>query len=90
VIGTATCVRKELIGWGAGPRACQQWILGGKVRRGPAGRFHVTLDDAVALAVPVLRHRIVPTFTPRPKASRGRDHPEDPGRHAAGDAKKIL
>jgi MoxR-like ATPase len=26
------------------------------------GRFHVTIDDIVALAPPVLRHRIVPTF----------------------------
>jgi MoxR-like ATPase len=53
---------KELIGWGAGPRACQQWILGGKVRAVLQGRFHVTLDDVAALAIPVLRHRIVPTF----------------------------
>src|ERR1051325_8830261 len=53
---------KELIGWGAGPRACQQWVLGGKVRAILQGRFHVTLDDMVALATPVLRHRIVPTF----------------------------
>jgi len=57
-----TPILKELIGWGAGPRACQQWILGGKVRAVLQGRFHVTLDDVVALAVPVLRHRIVPTF----------------------------
>ena len=53
---------KELVAWGAGPRACQQWILGGKVRAVLLGRFHVTLDDVVALATPVLRHRIVPTF----------------------------
>ena len=53
---------KELIGWGAGPRACQQWILGGKVRAVLQGRFHVTLDDVEALALPVLRHRIVATF----------------------------
>ena len=53
---------KELVGWGAGPRACQQWVLGGKVRAVLQGRFHVTLDDMVALATPVLRHRIVPTF----------------------------
>jgi MoxR-like ATPase len=53
---------KELIGWGAGPRACQQWILGGKVRAVLKGRFHVTIDDVEALALPVLRHRIVPTF----------------------------
>jgi MoxR-like ATPase len=53
---------KELVEWGAGPRACQQWVLGGKVRAVLQGRFHVTLDDMVALATPVLRHRIVPTF----------------------------
>ena len=53
---------KELVEWGAGPRACQQWILGGKVRAVLHGRFHVTLDDIEALALPVLRHRIVPTF----------------------------
>jgi MoxR-like ATPase len=53
---------KDLVGWGAGPRACQQWILGGKVRAILQGRFHVTLDDVTALALPVLRHRIVPTF----------------------------
>ena len=53
---------KELVEWGAGPRACQQWVLGGKVRAVLKGRFHVTLDDMEALAYPVLRHRIVPTF----------------------------
>ena len=53
---------KELIAWGPGPRACQQLVLGGKVRAVLRGRFHVTLDDVEALAYPVLRHRIVPTF----------------------------
>lgn len=53
---------KELISWGPGPRACQQLVLGGKVRAILRGRFHVTLDDIEALAYPVLRHRIVPTF----------------------------
>ncbi len=53
---------KELIAWGPGPRACQQLVLGGKVRAILRGRFHVTVDDIVALAAPVLRHRIVPTF----------------------------
>ncbi|MBI3877551.1 MAG: MoxR family ATPase [Verrucomicrobia bacterium] len=53
---------KELIAWGPGPRACQQLVLGGKVRAVLRGRFHVTMDDIEALAYPVLRHRIVPTF----------------------------
>jgi MoxR-like ATPase len=53
---------KELISWGPGPRACQQMVLGGKVRAILRGRFHVTMDDVEALAYPVLRHRILPTF----------------------------
>ena len=53
---------KELIAWGPGPRACQQLILGGKVRAILKGRPNVTPEDIAALAHPVLRHRIVPTF----------------------------
>ena len=40
----------------------RSWILGGKVRAVLKGRTHVTLDDIEALALPVLRHRIVATF----------------------------
>ena len=53
---------KDLIEWGPGPRACQQLVLGSKVRALLRGRYHVTVDDVEALAHPVLRHRIVPTF----------------------------
>lgn len=53
---------RELIDWGPGPRACQQLVLASKARALLHGRHHVTLDDAKALAWPVLRHRIVPTF----------------------------
>jgi MoxR-like ATPase len=53
---------KDLIEWGAGPRACQNLVLAGKVRAVLRGRFHVTIDDIEALAHAVLRHRIVPTF----------------------------
>ncbi len=53
---------KELISWGAGPRACQNLVLAGKVRAVLQGRFHVTIDDIEALALPVLRHRVVATF----------------------------
>jgi MoxR-like ATPase len=53
---------KDLIDWGAGPRACQNIVLAAKVRAVLRGRFHVTLDDVEALALPVLRHRVVPTF----------------------------
>jgi MoxR-like ATPase len=53
---------RDLIEWGPGPRACQYLILGAKVRAVLHGRYHVTLDDVLELAHPVLRHRIVPTF----------------------------
>jgi MoxR-like ATPase len=60
--GDAPSFVKDLIEWGAGPRACQNLVLGGKVRAVLQGRFHVTIDDIEALAQPVLRHRIVATF----------------------------
>ena len=53
---------KDLVAWGAGPRACQNLVLAGKVRALLRGRFHVTIDDVEALARPIMRHRIVPTF----------------------------
>ena len=52
----------ELVAWGAGPRACQFLILGGKTRAILYGRVHVTTDDIKAVALPVLRHRIMTTF----------------------------
>ena len=53
---------KELIEWGPGPRASQQLVLASKARALLKGRTHVTIEDVQALAYPVLRHRIVPTF----------------------------
>lgn len=52
----------ELLSWGAGPRACQYLILGGKARALLRGRLHVTTEDIRAVAPPVLRHRLVTTF----------------------------
>jgi MoxR-like ATPase len=49
--------------WGAGPRAVQFLILGAKARALINGRTHVTCEDIQALAKPVLRHRLVLTFT---------------------------
>jgi MoxR-like ATPase len=52
----------ELVAWGAGPRASQYMILGGKARAILQGRLHVTTEDIRAVAYPVLRHRLVTTF----------------------------
>jgi len=54
---------KKMITWGAGPRAVQALILGGKARAALYGRHHVSMDDIRALAHPVLRHRIVTNFS---------------------------
>ena len=53
---------QDLVAWGAGPRAVQFLILGGKARALLHGRTHVSTDDIVALAKPVLRHRLVVNF----------------------------
>jgi MoxR-like ATPase len=50
------------VGWGAGPRAVQFLILGGKTRALLHGRTHVTTDDIASLAKPVLRHRLAINF----------------------------
>ena len=52
----------DQLSWGAGPRAVQFLILGGKARALLQGRSHVTVEDIQALAPPVLRHRIVVGF----------------------------
>jgi MoxR-like ATPase len=49
----------EWVSWGAGTRASQNIVLGAKTRALIQGRAHVTLDDIRALALPVLRHRIL-------------------------------
>jgi MoxR-like ATPase len=53
---------KELVDWGAGPRAGQNLILGGKAMAAMDGRFNVSLDDIRKVATPVLRHRISTNF----------------------------
>jgi MoxR-like ATPase len=53
---------KDLVDWGAGPRAGQNLILGGKAMAAMDGRYSVSLDDVRKVAVPVLRHRISTNF----------------------------
>ncbi|QDT65362.1 AAA family ATPase [Calycomorphotria hydatis] len=53
---------RESLSWGAGPRAVQMLLLGGKARALLNGRTHVSPEDIAALAAPVLRHRVVVNF----------------------------
>ncbi|HEX5794649.1 MAG TPA: MoxR family ATPase [Geminicoccaceae bacterium] len=55
----------ELIGWGPGPRASQALMLAVRVRALLQGRLAPSVEDVVALAPPVLRHRMALTFTAR-------------------------
>jgi MoxR-like ATPase len=61
VAGRAGFVQ-EMVNWGAGPRASICLILAAKARALLHGRCHTTTDDVCAMALPVLRHRVVPTF----------------------------
>lgn len=53
---------KEWVRWGAGPRAGQALILTAKARALLKGRYSVIMEDIHAMAVPVLRHRILMNF----------------------------
>ncbi len=53
----------DWLSWGAGPRAVQNLLLGGKARALLQGRTYVSTEDIKALAHPVLRHRIVTNFS---------------------------
>ena len=59
---TAPQFVRELVDWGAGPRAGQFLILGGKSLAAMDGRFSVAIEDVQKIAVPVLRHRISANF----------------------------
>ncbi len=54
---------RDWVTWGAGPRASQFLVLGAKAHAAIAGRHHVAIEDVRAVAHPVLRHRIVTTFS---------------------------
>ncbi|MBI5016423.1 MAG: MoxR family ATPase [Deltaproteobacteria bacterium] len=53
---------REWVAWGAGPRAAQHLVLGAKARALLDGRYAAGLDDVRALALPVLKHRVVTNF----------------------------
>ena len=58
----STSLADKYLSWGAGPRASQYLVLGAKTRALSQGRFNVEMEDIEALAIPVLRHRIVANY----------------------------
>jgi MoxR-like ATPase len=53
----------RMVTWGAGPRAVQSLVLGAKARAVLTGRYCASMEDVRLLALPVLRHRIVTSFS---------------------------
>ncbi len=60
--GSAPKFIKEMVDWGAGPRAGQFLLAGGKAMAAMDGRPSVTISDIRKVAVPVLRHRLSTNF----------------------------
>ena len=58
----ATAMARDYLSFGAGPRASQALVLGAKARAALQGRFAAEVEDVRALALPALRHRLVPSF----------------------------
>lgn len=58
----APSIVKEMVAWGAGPRAGINLVIAAKARAILHGRLHATTSDVTAMALPVLRHRIITTF----------------------------
>ncbi len=59
---SAPDVVRRFVKWGAGPRAGQSLVLGAKARALLGGRSVPALDDVTAVALPVLRHRLLLNF----------------------------
>ena len=59
---TAPDFIREMVEWGAGPRAGQHLILAGKALAAMAGRAAVGIEDIRAAAAAVLRHRVATNF----------------------------
>lgn len=53
---------EKYVSWGAGPRASQYLVLAAKARAALHGRYCVGSEDVQAVALPVLRHRVIANF----------------------------
>jgi MoxR-like ATPase len=59
---TAPDYVREKVKWGAGSRASQALIMAGKARALLQGRYNVSCEDVKALALPIMRHRVITNF----------------------------
>jgi MoxR-like ATPase len=70
---TAPAFVRKMVDWGAGVRAGQFLILGGKAVAAMDGRFSVAIDDIKKVAVPVLRHRVSTNFQAQAEGKTSED-----------------
>ena len=60
--GNAPEITKKYITWGAGPRASQYLIIGAKCHAAMRGKYSPDIEDVKAVALPILRHRLVKNY----------------------------
>jgi MoxR-like ATPase len=70
---TAPDFVQKMVDWGAGPRAGQFLIQGGKAMAALDGRFSVAIDDIKKVAIPVLRHRVSTNFQAQAEGKSSED-----------------
>ena len=96
--GAPSDLIERMVNFGAGPRAVQFLLLGGKARAVMKGRKHVAIDDIRSLAHSVLRHRIITNYAAEAEgydADRIIDHvldslPDHPFDESADALEKVL
>ncbi|MEZ5963503.1 MAG: MoxR family ATPase [Planctomycetota bacterium] len=90
---------RDWLSWGAGPRASQYLTLGAKAHALLNGRFYVAADDVRSVAHPVMRHRLITSFSAEAEginADRVIDRlleeikPNDSAAVAAGNLPKVI
>jgi MoxR-like ATPase len=55
-------ITKKYLAWGAGPRASQYLVIGAKCHAAIMGKYSPDIEDVKAVALPILRHRIVRNY----------------------------
>jgi MoxR-like ATPase len=89
---------RDYVTWGAGPRATQNLVLGAKARAVLHGRYYVSCEDIRAVAIPVLRHRIITNFNAEAEGIKPEDIikrladiiPRDPNEEALARGKAAV
>ena len=89
---------RDYVTWGAGPRATQNLVLGAKARAVLHGRYYVSCEDIRAVAIPVMRHRIITNFNAEAEGIKPEDIvrrlieivPRDPNEEALAQGKTPV